>query len=99
MPPSRSTAGLGAGVLALMLAACTVTPVAVTDGERQTRVSADLAQLTRPVEPVTAPITLDEALRRAVSHNLDQRVKLMETAVAQGQLDVVRWDIDRKSVV
>ncbi|WP_347279922.1 TolC family protein, partial [Plasticicumulans sp.] len=93
MPPSRSTAGLGAGVLALMLAACTVTPVAVTDGERQTRVSADLAQLTRPVEPVTAPITLDEALRRAVSHNLDQRVKLMETAVAQGQLDVVRWDM------
>ncbi len=93
MPPFRPTAGLTTGVLALALAACTVTPTPVTDGERQARVSADLAQLTRPVEPVTAPITLDEALRRAVLHNLDQRVKLMETAVAQGQLDVVRWDM------
>lgn len=93
MPPFRPTAGLTTGVLALALAACTVTPTPVTDGERQARVSADLAQLSRPAEPVTAPITLDEALRRAVTHNLDQRVKLMETAVAQGQLDVVRWDM------
>ena len=38
-------------------------------------------------EPVTAPITLGEAIARSVKYNLDHRLKRMETALAVRQYD------------
>lgn len=44
-------------------------------------------------EPVRGPITLEEAMARAVKYNLDSRVKLMEAAVAERQLDLSNFDL------
>jgi outer membrane protein TolC len=55
--------------------------------------AADRQQAQDGVEPLQGPLTLDEAIARAIKHNLQRRTRLMEVAVAQGQLDVGRYDM------
>ncbi|MCE2681019.1 MAG: TolC family protein [Burkholderiales bacterium] len=47
----------------------------------------------KDVEPIVAPLTLNEALARALKYNLDRRTKLMEESLALGQLDVAKFDM------
>jgi outer membrane protein TolC len=75
------------------LAGCAVQPQALTPQERQTSVSADRSAMTAQQEPVQGPITMEEAMARAIKYNLDHRLKLMEEAVAQRQLDLSRTDL------
>ncbi|MBC7951387.1 MAG: TolC family protein [Rhodospirillaceae bacterium] len=77
--------------LTLMLSACAVTPEPVTHAELTEHAKADRTFLAS--WPLTGPLTLDEARRRALSYNLDMRVRVMEEALAQDQLDLSRWDM------
>lgn len=77
----------------LLLGGCAVMPVPITDVARQERLQADVAELFKDQEPITAPLTLHEAIARALKYNMEQRVKLMEKAVARGALDVSRYDL------
>lgn len=79
---------LGAG-----LAGCAVQPQALTLQQRAATALADRQAMFADQEPLTGPITLEEAMARAIKYNLDQRVKLMEAAVAQRQLDLSRIDL------
>ena len=45
----------------------------------------DAAALRKNVEPIVKPLTLDEALARALKYNLDRRAKFMDDDVALGQ--------------
>lgn len=45
------------------------------------------------VEPISAPLSLEEAMARALKYNLDRRVKLMEEALSLQQLDVSQLDM------
>lgn len=54
---------------------------------------SDRAAIRAEVEPITAPLTLEEALARALKYNLDRRAKMMEEALALNQLDVSRYDM------
>ncbi|HEX7639101.1 MAG TPA: TolC family protein [Burkholderiaceae bacterium] len=83
-----STLLLGAG-----LAGCVVQPQVLTPEQREATARADRQSMFADQEPVTGPITLEEAMARAIKYNLDQRVKLMEAAVAQRQLDLSRLDL------
>lgn len=73
--------------LALLGAGCTITPLPMTETElanfaennRQNVVSA--AQ-----EPVNGPITLYEAMARALKYNLDHKVEMMNELVARKNL-------------
>ena len=47
---------------------------------------------------MTQEITFNEAVARALKYNLDYRLKLMETALAAGLLDVSRYDMLPKLV-
>ena len=47
----------------------------------------------KDVEPIRGPLTLDEAMARALKYNLDRRTKMMEEALAMGQLDVSKFDM------
>ncbi|MBX3619150.1 MAG: TolC family protein [Rhizobacter sp.] len=49
-------------------------------------------------EPVQGAITLEEAMARAIKYNLDHRLKLMEEAVSQRQLDLSRTELLPKLV-
>lgn len=54
---------------------------------------SDRAAMRAQVEPITAPLTLEEALARALKYNLDRRAKMMEETLALNQLDVSRYDM------
>lgn len=53
----------------------------------------DATALRKNVEPIVKPLTLDEALARALKYNLDRRAKLMDEALALGQVDMSKYDM------
>ncbi|UIN22626.1 TolC family protein [Herbaspirillum frisingense] len=55
--------------------------------------AADRAAAQEGVAPIAGPLTMDEAVARALKYNLDRRVKMMEEAVALDQLDAASWDM------
>jgi outer membrane protein TolC len=54
---------------------------------------ADRQAIREGVEPLTGVLTLDEAMARALKHNLDRRARMMEEALAMKQLDVSKFDM------
>ncbi|WP_412504966.1 TolC family protein [Roseovarius sp. SYSU LYC5161] len=81
------------GFSAILLAGCAAEPVAI---DRQT-MSNDLIQdrlfAQKDVPPLSGPLSLEEAIARAIKFNLDHRVTLMEQAVARGEFDLSRYDM------
>lgn len=95
---SRSTmrfAPLAASVaLAVFLAGCgAVKPKPLTHDEIATRVQKDTQAMYKGQEPVNGPLTLSDVMARSLKYNLDYRLKLMETALSQGLLDVSKLDM------
>ena len=81
-------------VACAMAAGCSsVAPVALTQQDMQAQQQKDGVNLRKDVEPITGPLTLDEAMARALKYNLDRRSKQMEEALALGQLDVNKYDM------
>lgn len=77
----------------LLAAGCAVKPEPLTAEENLARVRKDLGVVLSPQEPLTKAVSMDEAMARAIKYNLDERVKLMEVAVATDQLDLSRYDM------
>ena len=80
-----------AGLMAVGCATVEPTPLAAKDMMNQTQLDAEASR--KNVEPIRGPLTLDEALARALKYNLDHRAKMMEQALALGQLDVGKFDM------
>ena len=92
---SRRTRLIGASVAvlgALALSAC-ATSTPYSQVEHEARAAADLASMFREQEPLTGPVTLEEAVARALKYNLDRRLKLMEEAVSRRQLDLAEMSL------
>lgn len=79
--------------IAISLSACAVHPLPFTGAERAEAAHRDRLQMIGRQEPVTGPITLDEAMARAIHYNLDHRVQIMQEALAQDQLDLSNFDL------
>ena len=79
--------------VSLLAAGCAVKPEPLTAEENLARVRKDLGVVLSPQEPLTKAVSMDEAMARAIKYNLDERVKLMEVAVATDQLDLSRYDM------
>lgn len=77
----------------VVLAGCAIEPESISKAARQARIKADLVDLYKNQEPVSGPVSLSEAIARALKYNLDQRVKLMEQGVAFDTLDVAQYDL------
>lgn len=84
---------LAAALATVVLGGCAIHPRPITDDERKAAMQADAQAMFGEQEPVAAPITLDEAMARALKYNLDHRVKMMEEALAQRQLDLANFDL------
>ncbi|WP_157272086.1 TolC family protein [Azohydromonas aeria] len=97
--PFRAVPAWSALAAALLLAGCSVTPVKLSDDEVSRRVRDDQARMVQGQEPVAAPIGFSEALARALKYNLDYRLKLMESALSRGLLEVSELDLLPKLVV
>ncbi len=79
--------------VAAALAGCAVTPQPFTKDDIAKRVQDDRQKMYAGQDPVSGPISLAEASARAIRYNLDYRLRMLETALAQGQLDVAQWDM------
>ncbi len=73
---------------AVWLSGCAVHPTPFTDAERTQSVQADRTAMFADQPPINGPVTLDEAMARALRYNLDHRLKMMEQALAQQQLNM-----------
>ena len=84
-------------LLALACAAAvgcaSVQPVAVAPQEMASKIEQDASAIRKDVAPLSGPLTLEEALARALKYNLDRRSRMMEEALARGQLDVSKFDM------
>jgi len=88
----RARSGCAAFALAA-LAGCTVFPSPL-DSEERARIAADSqAELFKGQEPLVAPLTLAEAMARAIKYQTEYRQRQMEQAAAEAQLDVARFDL------
>jgi outer membrane protein TolC len=95
----RSLAPLSLVVASLFLGGCAnLQPEALTVSEIQQTVKADQDAQSQAVEPLQGPLSLDEAIARAIKYNAQRRAKAMEEAIAQGNLDVGRFDMLPKLV-
>jgi outer membrane protein TolC len=83
----------------LVLGGCASTkPDPLTASELATVSAADRQRAQQDVEPLSNALTLQEAIARAIKYNLGRRTRLMEEALAQGQLDVGNYEMLPKLV-
>ncbi len=78
---------------ALAAGCASVQPVALTPQDMQAQQQKDTEAMRKDVEPIAGPLTLDEAMARALKYNLDRRSRMMEEALAMGQMDVSKFDM------
>ena len=76
-----------------VVAGCSITPEAVTQDEVRDRVKADTSRMYLDQAPINAPISMEEAVARALKYNLDYRLKKMESALAMGLTDYASYDM------
>ncbi|MEN8205456.1 MAG: TolC family protein [Pseudomonadota bacterium] len=77
----------------LVIGGCAVTPEPVTHESLVQQRDDDMNRIFANQEPVDGPISLYEAMARALKYNMDNRVKLMEEALSVGELEVMRYDM------
>lgn len=80
-------------IIALAVSGCAVSTQPVDRVASEQRAGADLKAMFSQQEPVRGPITLQEATARALKYNLEARLKIMETALAEDQVDLARFDM------
>jgi outer membrane protein TolC len=97
-PKFPSVPTWAAAAAALLLAGCSINPVKVTPEEVAERVRSDQAQMYKDQVPVGGHLGYPEVLARALKYNLDYRLKLMESSLARGLLDVSAADLLPKLV-
>ncbi len=78
---------------ALAAGCASVQPVALTPQDMQAQQQKDTEAMRKDVEPIAGPLTMDEAMARALKYNLDRRSRMMEEALAMGQMDVSKFDM------
>lgn len=87
---------LAGGLLILAaapLGGCSIYPIALSDVEISASAEANLGQVTADQEAVVGPISLYEAMARALKYNLDHRVEEAEAAVRLAELDLSHFSL------
>jgi outer membrane protein TolC len=82
-----------AAAVTLTVVGCATTLHPLTTAEQTRQIALDRTKMFADQEPVTGPISLPEAMARAIKYNLDHRLKLMEEVLAQHQLDLANYDL------
>jgi outer membrane protein TolC len=102
MTPSTATRLLKMTAVAVAVAGLTacasIQPTPIEPDVLSQTTQADAKAMRQGVEPIGEPLTLTNAMARALKYNLERRTKLMEEAIARGQLDVTKFDMLPKLV-
>lgn len=75
-------------VVPLMVTGCALRPDPITTKEHAERAQQDFDQLTKRYVPVTGPLTLAEAIARALKYNYDAELARVEQTLQEQQLDL-----------
>jgi multidrug efflux system outer membrane protein len=86
-------APLLAAALCVLLTGCALEPKPLDGEARTVRAASDLAALHDIAYAPTGPITLEEAMARAVAFNLQRRVKEIETEIEDAELRTKNIDM------
>lgn len=86
-------------VMLLFTAGCAIQPKVVSETENKQRITQDLLRLQNENDPITGPISLEEATARALKYNLELQVELTQKTLAQKQLNLRHYDMLPKLVV
>lgn len=89
-PGRAASSGLLAA--ALLLGACTTVPRTIDADAVDARAEADLRTLFEGTEAPTGTLGLAEAVARALKYNLDTRLAMMESVIAERHLDLADYD-------
>lgn len=90
---SKASRFFAVSVLALAVTGCAVKTQPIEPGVSEQRAKSDLAKMFKDQEALQGPLTLHEAMARAVKYNLEARLKIMEEALAQRQVDLATFDM------
>ncbi len=90
---NKSQTLFSVSLLTLAISGCAVTSQPIDRSVSEQRAQQDLAIMFKDQEPLSAPLTLHEAMARAVKYNLEARLKVMEEAMAQRQVDLATFDM------
>lgn len=89
----KSQALFAVSLLTLTISGCAVTSQPIERGVSEQRAQSDLQAMFADQETLSAPLTLHEAMARAVKYNIEARLKVMEEAMAQRQVDLATFDM------
>lgn len=68
-------------------------PIVLSQQDLDLELSRTSSLIREDVDPIEAPLSLNEAMARALKYNLDRRTRLMEETLALGQLEVANFDM------
>ncbi|MGQ0656313.1 MAG: TolC family protein [Betaproteobacteria bacterium] len=89
----RALSALLAAVLAGALAGCAVSTPRLDAVERKRLADDSQRRLFDAQEPIAGPLTLAEAMARALKYQAEHRQRQMEEAAAAAQLEVAQFDL------
>ena len=75
------------------ISGCTILPIPLTSEEVSERASQDRVAVTQNQDIVSEPVSLYEAIARALKYNLDFRVEIAQKVYAQTKLDISRYEL------
>jgi outer membrane protein TolC len=77
----------------LFLSGCStkMTPLAIDEIQQINQ--EDRSEMMAGVQPITAPVSIEEAMARALKHNLELRTRMLEVSLAAGHLEAGRYDM------
>ncbi len=85
--------GVMIAALAVLSCGCSLKPQPMTWDEISSRAKQDRTDAFTGQEPVSGPVSLYEAMARAIKYNLDHRTALMEKALAGRQMEAARYEL------
>ncbi len=79
--------------IAVALSGCAIQADPLSDTQTSSYAADKRARVTANQEPLTKPLTLSEAMARALKYNLDKEVEVMNLLLAQQQLRVAHFSL------
>ena len=77
----------------IMMGGCSLVPIPFTQSEIEEQVRVDFEAVTAEQEAVTGPISLYEAIARALKYNLDFHLELQKKILTQRGLELSRYEM------
>ena len=80
-------------LISLLLSGCSIVPISFTQGELKTQAEKDRVLVTQNQEVIAGPVTLYEAIARALKYNLDFHLEFSEKILAETELDLSKYEL------